>query len=75
MPTVTQIAASIEALSGGEQKEFNQACESKLYRIGTGSVSGTVQDVVDDVEALNATDYAELEGLVSNNRQLSTRPC
>jgi hypothetical protein len=75
MPTVTEIKDSIEALSGTDQRKFNQACESKIYKIGTGTVTGTIQDLVDDVEALSDFDFAELQGAVSRNRQLSSRPC
>jgi hypothetical protein len=77
MPTLAELQADIEALDANERGRFNQQCDSKVYNTlyGLNESWPDVDQLASDVDALNSTDFATLQGNMAADSELSERPC
>lgn len=79
MPTLQEIANDINGLNVEQRAQWNLTTDTQIYMTDTTGLSraeGTeVADVVSDVEALDTSDFEELQGLMTSVAKISDRPC
>lgn len=75
MPSVEDIATTLNGYSSTDRNDFNQICETALYEVSCDEVGQTIQDTCNDVEGLNAADYTSLQGLIEGEWRIGDRPC
>lgn len=81
MPTLDDLKNDIIAINSNADKKghFNSNCESKIHTTEAGTMTkqevSFVNGVIDDVEDLDATDFATLQGMLPDGAKLSGWPC
>lgn len=78
MPTLAELKTTLLGLSDDHLGRFNIMCDSKAYNAfqGVGEQNYTVpDDLASDIDELDATDFATLQGMMPNTRKLNERPC
>ena len=79
MANLQAIKDDIISLSTAQKGKWNNETDVKLHTIVVGSLSRPeedfVTDTIADVEGLTSTDFTTLQGMLSADSQLSSRPC
>ena len=81
MPTLIDIKDDIISINNDADKKghFNSNCDTKIHTTVQGTMTkqevSFVNGVIDDVESLDATDFATLQGMLPDNAKLNERPC